>query len=965
LSNPSALLLLKVQRVAPSISVAEPTFTVCNQALNKVPSASICTLDFTVLVGATATAVDFGGPGSPSPATVATSSGATAIYTLGQGGPFTLVATVRDAAGNTREASAVVSVDTVPPSISFGAPAQNEIFTTQLVPVSVSTDAEIGQVVTVTTSTTGNIVGQGAVVAGGTANFDVNVPVGSQTLSATVSDAAGNLSSQATVPIQVNILGCDVNLTSPAGSDVVFNAATAPGGLVHIAGNTTALGCRGRTVTFFARVGAVEFQVGTATADSGTGAFAFDHVFGNGTVTVFSAEITLGAITNRSSFTATTDYTPPSLTINAPTPNASNQLFVVATGNVNVQNNVLGYVADATSAPGGQVNFNLTIGGGGSSTGPGSGSLVINQGSTNKLTQPIASNATVNLNPLALVFDQAFSGPLTLTVTDAAGNTASATWQLTVDVVSPNTPPAITTDPGNGVYTRVVHARHADADLVLQTPSDDGPAGQTLTWEFGYSTATRLGSAQFDDEAFANPAVTTKLAATPAGPTGSAATAQFRAIPALDTLHLGARILDAVGNVSALATATLQPWTDQDVDYPGATSTPTIPVRFGQSLAGGVDINGDTIPDFAASAPSENNRLGAVYVYLGGASAMPSQLVRLAGLGANGQFGFYMAMGDINGDGHADLAIYERGDTDIFLATNSSGQWTFNATPDFKIHSSTGSLSSMTIIPDINGDGISELAIGEPNYSSSLGRVYLFFGRSSTDWSTLVSAGIVSAGSANVSIVGGDAGGKLGSGGALNGLRPFLGDSRGALSIAALVAKKVYLFSGATLLSGSSLTTASALGPFSSSAGNTFGDSSSIGDVNGDGLDDFLVGDGGQGYVFAYLQLPSHTFNVDPGAAPWASGANFFGSKMLYQDINADGRADIVVGGNTTNPGFASLFWSAPIGLAASTKTTIQGGNGFANFVLALDATGDSLIDLISATPSGGPNGNGRITIRR
>jgi hypothetical protein len=379
-----------------------------------------------------------------------------------------------------------------------------------------------------------------------------------------------------------------------------------------------------------------------------------------------------------------------------------------------------------------------------------------------------------------------------------------------------------------------------------------------------------------------------------------------------------------------------------------------------------VDINGDTIPDFAVSAPSENNRLGAAYVYLGGANTMPSSLVRLAGLGASAQFGTFMAMGDINGDGHADLVIYERPDTDIFLATNSSGQWTFNATPDFKVHSATGTLSNMTIVPDINGDGIPELAIAEPTYSTNLGQVYVFFGRSNTNWSQLVSAGVVSTGSANVTIIGSDVGGVLGAGGALNGLRPFLGDNRGALAIAAFLAKKVYVFSGATLLSGSSLTAANALGPFSStSTGGSFGDSSSIADVDGDGLGDLLVGDGNGGKVFVFFQRPDRTLDTAPSATPWASGSpNNFGNKMVYADINSDGRADIVVGGNTTAAGLASLFWSAPIGLTAATKTTIQGVNGFANFVLALDANGDGLMDLISATPSGGPNANGRITIR-
>lgn len=964
IANSTDALSLLVQRVAPSITVVAPTFDVCNRALDKNPATQSCELDFTVLVGATATEVDFGGEGSPSPARVTSfvAGRATATYSLGQGGPFRLLATVRDSAGNVREITATVSVDTVAPTISFVSPASDQTLSSQIAPVVVSTDAEAGQVVTVTSSRSGgNTVGQGVVAAGAaprTASFNVNLPLSHQALSATVSDQAGNVSAPSVVNVLVDIQGCDVNFTNPASASALLNVASGPN--LHITGNTTRADCRGGTVTFYASVnGAPETVIGTAAADATSGAFAFDHTFGDGTVTVVSAAMTLGGVTNRSSFTATTDITAPTLTINAPAPNASNQLFVVAqAGNVNVKNGAPGYVADADSAPGGQVSFNVTVVGGASATGTGAGSLTISQGAENKVTRAIGSNGSVALSPLEVILDQAYVGPLTVAVTDAAGNRTSASWAVTVDVVAPGTPQIVMTDPGNGQYTNVVHRRHVDADLVLLTPADDGPAGRDLTWDRGYSTATRLGAASFDEMAFANASVTRKLPPVAAGAVGSTSVAQYRAVPALDTVYLGARVIDSVGNASALASTSLKPWSDVDVDYPGASSSAA--ARFGQSVVGGGDIDGDSVPDLAVSAPSENNKAGAIYVYSGGA-VPPVLLTRLGGQSANAQFGFYMAMGDLNGDRHVDLVAYDKGDIDVFFATQVGEGWTYNSTPSFKFRGTTA-LTNMTFIPDISGDAIPELAVAEPNAAGSLGSVYVFLGRAG--WSSLISSGVVSVSSADLTITGTDAGGKLGSGGALSGLPSFSGDGKGALAVAAGSAKRVYLFSGTTLLSAANLTCASALGPFYATTGNSFGDSSAIADLNGDSRPDFFVGDGGQGYVYAYLQNSDHTFTIDPAAAPMASGANYFGTRMIQRDISGDGLDDLVIGGSTTLPGFATLLWSSASGLSTSNETVIEGGNSYANYVLAADVTGDGLVDLVSATPVGGLNGNGKITIR-
>ncbi len=84
--------------------------------------------------------------------------------------------------------------------------------------------------------------------------------------------------------------------------------------------------------------------------------------------------------------------------------------------------------------------------------------------------------------------------------------------------------------------------------------------------------------------------------------------------------------------------------------------------RFGYSLAAG-DLNGDGVPDLLVSAPGAtvNNRpqVGRVYVFLGGGTIGPNAnaILEPQSPEAEGEFGTAMAIGDLNGDGKADLAI--------------------------------------------------------------------------------------------------------------------------------------------------------------------------------------------------------------------------------------------------------------------------------------------------------------------
>lgn len=80
--------------------------------------------------------------------------------------------------------------------------------------------------------------------------------------------------------------------------------------------------------------------------------------------------------------------------------------------------------------------------------------------------------------------------------------------------------------------------------------------------------------------------------------------------------------------------------------------------HFGYDVAGGGDLNGDGLPDYAIAAPKDANSPGlegAVYLYQGRSGA----LIRELRSGAmDDRFGFSIAIdGDADGDGHADVLV--------------------------------------------------------------------------------------------------------------------------------------------------------------------------------------------------------------------------------------------------------------------------------------------------------------------
>jgi len=264
-----------------------------------------------------------------------------------------------------------------------------------------------------------------------------------------------------------------------------------------------------------------------------------------------------------------------------------------------------------------------------------------------------------------------------------------------------------------------------------------------------------------------------------------------------------------------------------------------------------------------------------------------------------------VAIGDLNGDGKADLAVANGGGTSVSVFLNN-GNGTFAGKVDY----TTGSNPNSVAIGDLNGDGRADLAVANQNGGSNSVSVLLNNGNGTfagkVDYTT---------GSNPYSVAIGD----------LNG------DGRPDLAVANYSSTSVSVF----LNNGN--------GTFAGKVDYTAGsnpESVAIGDLNGDGRPDLAVANGGSTSVSVFLNKGNGTFapKVD-----YTTGSNPI--SVAIGDLNGDGRPDLAVANYSSTS--VSVFLNNGNGTFAGKVDYTAGSNPY--LVAIGDLNGDGKADLAVA----------------
>lgn len=253
----------------------------------------------------------------------------------------------------------------------------------------------------------------------------------------------------------------------------------------------------------------------------------------------------------------------------------------------------------------------------------------------------------------------------------------------------------------------------------------------------------------------------------------------------------------------------------------------------------------------------------------------------------------FAAVGDINGDGVTDLAISDPGyradgfgsSGVVFIVSGADGSHLRTYLPESSAGSQVFGISLAAL--DANGDGVTDLAVGSPGYAGTTGfgtgTVRVFSG---TDGS-LLSVGIGLAGSQY--------------GGAITNAGDQNGDGAEDLYVGAPLA-----FSNLGAIFVQSGSDGSILRTVQSDIGfTTFATSlATVGDIDGDGLADVAVG--APGYrsgsipVGRVLLIRSSDGTIATQLAGVGSGIRLGYTLAPAADANGDGQPDLLVGSYST-----------------------------------------------------------------
>ena len=340
------------------------------------------------------------------------------------------------------------------------------------------------------------------------------------------------------------------------------------------------------------------------------------------------------------------------------------------------------------------------------------------------------------------------------------------------------------------------------------------------------------------------------------------------------------------------------------------------------------DVDGDGLDDIVIGAPesdSGGNNAGRAYLFF--AASLPSSGTLSLGSadaifvseGAENHAGASVASaGDVDGDGLDDILIgapwnWEgggyAGKAYLVLGADvgSGGTFGLSSAHASFVGSTEYNLAGSSVAPagDVDGDGLGDILIGAPKNSEAAGwagKMYLFLG------STVSGGGSFALDSADAALLGEFYGSEIGS---VAQAGDVDGDGLDDVLIGSAASGVAYLVLGSTLALGGTTSLGDAYARFPSvQDSDHVGGALAAGDVDGDGLQDVLVGaaygEGGRGKVYLVggatvaaggdidLDLAEAAF-VGEGSSDKAGGS------VAVGDIDGDGLDDVLIGAGSAS----------------------------------------------------------------